>query len=143
MRKLVNNQLPPILEAFVQRCSVRKLLLKISQNSPMGIELLIHNSLLNIEKHPSLFLFKIQFVLFRFICSILDIWCIFNFCICKFWYSAFFRNIYIIRPQACNFIKKEILAQVFSCEFCEISKNTFSYRILPVAASGDRKEADN
>ena len=73
MRKLVNNQLPPILEAFGQKCSVRKLLLKISQNSPMGIELLIHNSLLNIEKHPSLFLFKIQFVLFRFICSILDI----------------------------------------------------------------------
>ena len=27
--------------------------------------------------------------------------------------------------QACNFIKKETLAQVFSCEFCEISKNTF------------------
>ena len=29
------------------------------------------------------------------------------------------------RPGACNFIKKENLAQVFSCEFCEISKNTF------------------
>ena len=28
-------------------------------------------------------------------------------------------------PEACNFIKKESLAQVFSCEFCEISKNTF------------------
>ena len=28
-------------------------------------------------------------------------------------------------PEACNFIKKEALAQVFSCEFCEISKNTF------------------
>ena len=27
--------------------------------------------------------------------------------------------------QACNFIKKGSLAQVFSCEFCEISKNTF------------------
>ena len=26
---------------------------------------------------------------------------------------------------ACNFIKKEALAQVLSCEFCEISKNTF------------------
>ena len=26
--------------------------------------------------------------------------------------------------EACNFIKKETLAQVFSCEFCEISKNT-------------------
>ena len=32
-------------------------------------------------------------------------------------------------------IKKEILAQVFSCEFCEISKNTFFYRTPLVAAS--------
>ena len=32
-------------------------------------------------------------------------------------------------------IKKETLAQVFSCEYCEISKNTFSYRAPPVAAS--------
>ena len=31
--------------------------------------------------------------------------------------------------------KKESLTQVFSCEFCEISKNTFSYRTPPVAAS--------
>ena len=38
--------------------------------------------------------------------------------------------------QAINFIKKETLAQVFSCEFCEISKNTFSYRAPLVAASG-------
>ena len=30
------------------------------------------------------------------------------------------------RPQACNFIKKETLEQVFSGEFCEISINTFS-----------------
>ena len=28
-------------------------------------------------------------------------------------------------PQACNFIKKETLVQVISCEFCEISKNIF------------------
>ena len=27
--------------------------------------------------------------------------------------------------QACNFIEKETLAKVFSCEFWEISKNTF------------------
>ena len=27
--------------------------------------------------------------------------------------------------QACNFIKKETLVQEFSCEFCEIFKNTF------------------
>ena len=40
-----------------------------------------------------------------------------------------------MRPQACNFIKKETLAQVFSCEFCEISKNIFSYRTPLVAAS--------
>ena len=37
--------------------------------------------------------------------------------------------------QDCNFIKKEALAQVFSCEFCQISKNTFFYGAPPVAAS--------
>ena len=30
---------------------------------------------------------------------------------------------------------KETLAQVFSCEFCKISRNNFSYRTPPVAAS--------
>ena len=30
-------------------------------------------------------------------------------------------------PQACKFIKSETLAQVFSCEFREILKNTFIY----------------
>ena len=30
-----------------------------------------------------------------------------------------------LQVETCNFIKKEILAQVFSCKFCEISKNTF------------------
>ena len=28
-------------------------------------------------------------------------------------------------PKACNFIKKETLAQVFTCEFCEIFNNNF------------------
>ena len=37
--------------------------------------------------------------------------------------------------EACNFIKKEALAQGFSCESSEIAKNTFSFRTLPVAAS--------
>ena len=40
-----------------------------------------------------------------------------------------------LQAQAYNFIKKETLAQVFSGEFCESSKNTFSYRTPPVAAS--------
>ena len=40
-----------------------------------------------------------------------------------------------LQAEACNFIKKETLRQVFSCEFCEISKNAFSYRIPPVAVS--------
>ena len=31
--------------------------------------------------------------------------------------------------------KKETPAQVFSCAFCKIYKNSFSYRIPPVAAS--------
>ena len=36
---------------------------------------------------------------------------------------------------ACSFIKKETLAQVFSCEFCEISKNTFFTKHLWATAS--------
>ena len=40
-----------------------------------------------------------------------------------------------LHALACNFIKKETLTQVFSCEFCETFKNTFCYRAPPVAAS--------
>ena len=55
-----------------------------------------------------------------------------------------------LQASACNFIKNETMAQVFSCEFCEISKNTFSYMTPLVAASGtklihqilDKLEAD-
>ena len=43
--------------------------------------------------------------------------------------SLFFNKI------AGNFIKKEALAQEFSCEFCEISKNANFYRTASVAAS--------
>ena len=34
------------------------------------------------------------------------------------------KSVRIYRPHACNFIKIETRAQVFSCEFCKISKNT-------------------
>ena len=40
-----------------------------------------------------------------------------------------------VKAETCNFIKKETLAYVVSCEFCQISKNTFSYRTPPVATS--------
>ena len=40
-----------------------------------------------------------------------------------------------VAGQACSFIKIETLAQVFSCEFCEISKNTFSWRTPLVTTS--------
>ena len=49
--------------------------------------------------------------------------------------SLFFNK---VAGAACNFIKKETLTQVFSCEFCEISKNTFSQRTPLVAASGKK-----
>ena len=42
----------------------------------------------------------------------------------------FFNKVAGQRPKAYDFIKKEFLAQVFSREFCEISKNTLSYRAL-------------
>ena len=41
------------------------------------------------------------------------------------------------KPEACNFVKKETLAQVFSCEFCEISKNTvFTEHLWATASAG-------
>ena len=45
-------------------------------------------------------------------------------------------SVWHTKASACNFVKKETLAQVFSCELCEISKDTFCYRTLPVSASG-------
>ena len=39
--------------------------------------------------------------------------------------SLSFNKVAGLRPQACNFIKRETLAQVFSFKFREISKNTF------------------
>ena len=33
------------------------------------------------------------------------------------------------------YFKKKTRAQVFSCEFCEVSKNTYSYKTPLVAAS--------
>ena len=39
------------------------------------------------------------------------------------------------KSQASNFIKKETLTQVFSCEFGKISKNAFLFRTPLVAAS--------
>ena len=52
--------------------------------------------------------------------------------------SLFFNKFASLRPKVCNFIKKETLAQVLSCDFYAISKNTFSYRTPPVAASVNR-----
>ena len=37
-----------------------------------------------------------------------------------------------------HFIKKEILMQVFSCEFCEFSKSTFSYKTPQMTAFGSK-----
>ena len=47
------------------------------------------------------------------------------------------RVSFLIKLQAAayNFIKKKTLVHVFSCEFCKIPKNIFSYRTRPVAAS--------
>ena len=40
-----------------------------------------------------------------------------------------------LQVEACNFIKKETLAQVFSCKFCEIYMSNFSTEHLRVTAS--------
>ena len=43
------------------------------------------------------------------------------------------RDSFLIKFQSCNFIRNESLVQVFSSEFCEISKNIFFYGTSPVA----------
>ena len=47
-------------------------------------------------------------------------------------------------PEAlsCSLIKKETLAQVFSCEICKISKNTFFDRTPLLAASDSENLID-
>ena len=45
------------------------------------------------------------------------------------------KNVPSIQKQLYNFIKKETLTQVFSCEFCEILKSTFLIEHLPTTAS--------
>ena len=40
-----------------------------------------------------------------------------------------------LQASACNFIKQETLAQVFCCEFCEISRNVFFTDYLRATAS--------
>ena len=47
------------------------------------------------------------------------------------WVSVFIK----LQAKACNFIKPETQALVFSCEFCEIFENTFFYQTPSVAAS--------
>ena len=42
---------------------------------------------------------------------------------------------FLIKLQAAALLKKGLWYRVFYCEFCEISKNTFSYRTFLVAAS--------
>ena len=52
--------------------------------------------------------------------------------------SLFLNEVAGLRRPVTLF-KKEALAQVFSCEFCEISKNTFLHRTPLVAASANSK----
>ena len=57
--------------------------------------------------------------------------------------NVFLENFIIKRGSrlhTCKFIKVETLAEVFSCEFCKISKDTFFYRTPLVAASGFIRE---
>ena len=56
-----------------------------------------------------------------------------------------YQGLFLITLQAdaCNFIKEETLAQVFSCEFCEISKNIFFYGTPLVASFECRNNVQN
>ena len=91
-------------------------------------------------KHYTIFLYNASFTLYR--SSHPEVFCkkdvLRNFAkftekhLCQ---RLFFNKVAGLRPQACKFPKKESLAQVFSCEVCEISKYTSFYRTPLAAAS--------
>ena len=49
------------------------------------------------------------------------------------WQSFFFNKVPCLRPA--TLLKKRLWHRCFPVNFCEISKNTYSYRTPPVAAS--------
>ena len=51
----------------------------------------------------------------------------------KFTENTCARGSFLKKLPVCSFIKKEALAQVFSCEFYEFSKNTFLYSTFLLA----------
>ena len=79
------HSLDKVYESSHQRCSIKKVFLKNSQNSQ-------ENTCAKVS-----FLIKLQ---------------------------VFLAGLFLIKLQA-FFLKKQTLAQVFSCEFCYIFKNTF------------------
>ena len=51
--------------------------------------------------------------------------------------EVFFKKVFLeVSQRSATLLEKGTLVQLFPCEFCKISKNTFSYRTPPVAASG-------
>ena len=52
--------------------------------------------------------------------------------------SLFFNKVAGLRPA--TLLKKETLAQVFSCELCEVSKNTFFYRTPPDTTASKKSQ---
>ena len=99
------SSLKQYLVAVAQRCSAKKVFLGISQNSQ-------ENTCARVS-----FKMKLQ-----------------PFVMPQKAFNAFIKA-FEVPQRACNFIKKETLARLFSCEFCEISKNTFFYRTPLLTAS--------
>ena len=96
------------------------LLSRVPHGSPFVIDQPVHRKICSIERYAhdnfNTLLLCLQFF----------------FLFLAFKYLIFFGNKI---DYACNFIKKESLAQVFSCEFCEISKKTFFTEHLWATAS--------
>ena len=59
-----------------------------------------------------------------------------DLCQSLFFNKVLKKSLFFYRRKACNFIKREALAMVFSCEFCEISKTTTFTEHSLVTASG-------
>ena len=100
------------------------------QNKRQFLELRI--SVLSVQKQSPeasvslLYLFIIFILYYYLLCLYVYLYFVFIIFVLSY-------ILYLFRGQ--QLIKKETWTQVFCCEFCEISKNTFSYSAPPGALS--------
>ena len=57
--------------------------------------------------------------------------------------ESLFNKVAGLKPEACNFIKKQTLTQLFTCVFCQTVKNTFTEHLQATTSVGISRRCYN